>query len=201
LTPELDLERFDPNFVVLDIGCGSGRQLDRMRAAGLRALGVERSPQAARECHHAGHRVIIARAEELPVRTGACGGVICKVVLPYTEERRVVQEIGRILNPGGIAVLVMHGLGYSLLYLFRPVGWRHAVYALRTIVNTLVYRLSGHRLPGFIGDTIYQSTSRMRRYYRKSGLSVVAETMTRPFARHPVFFEHVVQRQSTRVEG
>ena len=201
LTPEPDPGRYTPGLAVLDLGCGSGRQLSRMRAAGLYAFGVELSPQAARECRRAGHHVMIARAEQLPIRSQACGGVLCKVVLPYTEERRGVGEIGRVLRPGGTAILVMHGLGYSLLYLFRPIGWRHAIYALRTILNTLVYRWFGHRLPGFIGDTIYQSASRMRRYYREAGLVLAAETVTRPFVRHPVFFEHVVQRQSTRVDG
>ncbi len=201
LTPEPDPGRFAPGLPVLDIGCGSGRQLSRLRDAGVRGVGLELSPPAARECRRAGHQVVIARAEQLPIRSGACGGVLSKVVLPYTDERRVVREIARVLRPGGVALLIMHGLGYSLLYLLRPVGWRHALYAIRTIVNTLVYRLSGHRLPGFIGDTIYQSASRMRRYYREVGLVQTEETCTQPFVRHPVFFEHVVRVQPARLDG
>ena len=194
LTPESNLQQFPPNRVVLDLGCGGGEHLARLKREGRRAVGVELSKDLARECRRSGHLVIVARGEALPVRSGSCGGVLCKVVMPYTEERKVVHEIARILEPGGVAILILHGLGYSLLYLFRPDEWRHAVYAARTIMNTLVYRWSGRRLPGFVGDTIYQSPVRMRRYYGEEGLALSAETLSRPFLGHPVFFEQVIRR-------
>jgi hypothetical protein len=117
------------------------------------------------------------------------------VVLPYTEEDLVLREIGRILTPGGIAIVTLHGLGYSLRYLLQPDEWRHAVYAARTILNTLVYRLFGRRLPGFLGDTLYQSPRRMRRYCRAAGLLVESELTSRRFLGQPVFFGYLVRKR------
>src|SRR5262249_49481656 len=112
--------------------------------------------------------------------------------LPYTDERAVVAEVARVLAPNGIAILITHGLGYSLRYLFWPDQWRHAVYGVRTILNTLVYRVLGRRFPG--GDTIFQSPGRMRRYYRNDGLTLEAERPSRSFAGQPVFFTHLLRK-------
>src|SRR5260370_36482585 len=114
---------------------------------------------------------VIAAAESLPFRDESCHGVLCKVVLPYTDERRAIAEIARVLAEGGVAVVYLHGLGYSLRYLLKPEGWKLSVYAARTIVNTIIYRLTGRRLPGSLGDTTFQSDRRRRRHYRSGGLT------------------------------
>ena len=194
LSPPLDMTRYRPGGIVLDVGCGPGSQLSNLRQAGYRAIGLELATEPARACRTAGHRVIIARAESLPFRSDSCHGILCKVVLPYTDERRAIEEIGRVLAKGGVAVLYLHGLGYSLRYLLKPDIWKRTVYAARTIFNTLVYRLSGKRLPGFLGDTIFQSDRRLRRYYRAAGLTFEATIPSRRFLGQPVFIGHVVRK-------
>jgi SAM-dependent methyltransferase len=188
------MTRYGPGGIVLDVGCGEGLQLTNLRQAGYRAIGLELAVDAARACRASGHRVIIARAESLPFRSDTCHGVLCKVVLPYTDERRAIEEIARVLTKGGVAVLYLHGLGYSLRYLLKPDIWKRSVYAARTIVNTLVYRLTGKRLPGFLGDTIYQSDRRLRRYYRSAGLTFESAIRSRRFLGQPVFIGHVVRK-------
>jgi hypothetical protein len=42
---------------------------------------------------------------------------------------------GRVLATGGVAVLYLHGLGYSLRYLLKPDIWKRSVYAAKTILN------------------------------------------------------------------
>ena len=185
---------YRPGGIVLDVGCGEGLQLSNLRQAGYRAIGLEIAPEPARSCRATGHAVIIARAESLPFRNDSCHGVLCKVVLPYTDERRAIEEIGRVLAKGGVAVLYLHGLGYSLRYLLKPDIWQRSVYAARTIVNTLVYRLTGKRLPGFLGDTIFQSDRRLRRYYRAAGLTFESAINSRRFLGQPVFIGHVVRK-------
>jgi hypothetical protein len=141
-----------------------------------------------------GHRVIIASAESLPFRSNSCHGILCKVVIPYTDERLAINEIGRVLATGGVAVLYFHGFGYSLRYLLKPDIWKRCVYAARTIANTGVYRLLGRRLPGFLGDTLFQSEARLRRYYRSSGLTFDSAIPSRRFLGQPVFIGHVVRK-------
>jgi SAM-dependent methyltransferase len=188
------MTRYRSGGIVVDVGCGQGGQLRALRDAGCRPIGLELAPEAARECHAMGHPVIIAAAESLPFRDESCHGVLCKVVLPYTDERRTIAEIARVLAKGGVAVVYLHGLGYSLRYLLKPEVWKLSVYAARTIVNTIIYRLTGRRLPGFLGDTIFQSDRRLRRYYRSVGLTLESTMHSRRFLRQAVFIGHVVRK-------
>lgn len=192
LDPAPDISRFPDGAVVVDIGCGPGEQLSALRHAGYRAIGLEPDVETARAARALGHPVVVAKAEQLPFKTGSCQGILCKVVMPYTEEHLAVREMGRIMAERGVALLSLHGLGFYLRYLLRPDEWRHAVYAARTIANTLVYRVSGRRLPGFMGDTIFQSDRRMRRYYRESLLTVRSEVHSPRFLGRRVFFGYVL---------
>jgi len=92
-------------------------------------------------------------------------------------------------------VFCHHGLGYFLSYIVRPPSWKHAVYGVRTIVNTFVYRFSGHRLPGWLGDTVFQTSRQLRRYYDREGLTVREEWPSRRFLHAPVFIYEVLERR------
>lgn len=195
LDPAPEICRYPVGGIVVDIGCGAGEQLSELGAAGYRAIGLEPVVETARKAKTLGHPIVVARAEQLPLRTGSCQGILCKVVMPYTDEHLAVREIGRVLAEGGIVSLSLHGLGFYLRYLLQPDEWRHTVYAARTIANTLAYRVTGRRLPGFMGDTIFQSDRRMRRYYRASGLAVRSEVHSRGFLGRRVFFGHVLAKR------
>jgi SAM-dependent methyltransferase len=192
-----EVSQYQTGGTVLDVGCGSGEQLTRLRDAGCRAIGLELAPDAARASQAMGHPTVIARAEDLPFRSNSCHGVLCKVVIPYTDERLAIEEIGRVLAPGGVAILSLHGIGYSLRYLLEPDLWKLRLYAARTIANTVVYRLLGRRLPGFLGDTLFQSEARLRRYYRAAGLTFESATQSARFLGQPVFITHVVRKITT----
>lgn len=188
------MTRYRRGVIVLDVGCGNGAQLTRLREAGHRAIGVELDPEAARTCRRSGHTVVIASAESLPFRSNSCPGVLCKVVIPYTDEQLAIAEIGRVLAPGGVAILYLHGIGYSLRYLLKPDIWKRSVYAAKTILNTAVYRLLRRRLPGFLGDTLFQSETRLRRCYLSAGLTLESTIPSRRFVGRPVFIGHVVRK-------
>jgi SAM-dependent methyltransferase len=186
---------YEPGQRVLDVGFGSGEQMRRLRASGCRPLGVEYDAGLAARGRAQGLDVCRAAAEHLPFATGSLDGLICKVVIPYTDEAKAVAEIARVLRPGAVARVSYHGLGYSLRYLFTDPNWKRRVYAARVIANTIVYRLSGRRLPGFLGDTVYQSTPRLRRYYDRVGLELVDEHPSPVFAGAPVFIYHRLRRR------
>jgi SAM-dependent methyltransferase len=182
LTPPHDLNWCRPGGIVLGVGCGQGEQLTALRETGGQAIGLELAPEAARASRAMGHPVIIAAAENLPVHRRSCHGILCKVVLPYTDERHAIAEIARLLEKGGVAaVIYLHGLGYSLRYLLQPEVWKLSVYGARSIVNTIVYRLTGRRLPGFLGDTIFLSDRRLRGYYRSTGLILASAIQSKRF--------------------
>ncbi|MBI1735457.1 MAG: methyltransferase domain-containing protein [Candidatus Rokubacteria bacterium] len=179
---------------VLDVGFGDGDQMRALRARGCRATGIEFDPSLARGGRAAGLTVCRASADDLPFATGTFDGVICKVVIPYTDEARAIAEIARVLRPGGLARVSFHGLGYKLRYVLAHPDWKRRVYGARVIANTAVYALTGRRLPGFWGDTLYQSERRLRRYYADAGLDVVSSP-ARGFLGAPVFIYHTLRKR------
>jgi hypothetical protein len=67
------------------------------------------------------------------------------------------------------------------------------VYLVRSLV-TWLYVLFGVRLPGFLGDTLYQSRPRLRGYNRRAGLRLIEDTPARTFLGLPVFLYQTVKR-------
>jgi SAM-dependent methyltransferase len=196
IVPDFSFAEYAPGQRVLDVGFGTGDQMRRLRATGCRAFGIEYDAQLAARGRSEGLDVCRAAAEDLPFATGSLDGLLCKVVIPYTDEAKAVAEIARVLRPGALARVSYHGLGYSLRYLFTDPNWKRRVYAARVIVNTIVYRLTGTRLPGFWGDTVYQSQSRLRSYYTRVGLDLVEDHPSPAFAGAPVFIYHQLRRRA-----
>jgi len=179
---------------VVDVGCGRGAQLEQVVKRGCRAIGVDLDGEALAVCAKEGLAVLRARAEALPFRTGSLDGLICKVVLPYTDETRALGEFARVLAPHGIAFVCSHGPGYYLRYLLVAPAWKERFYGLRAIVNTWLYAVSGRRLPGFLGDTVFQTRCRLDRAYRRLGLRLVEDTRSPSFMGLPVFIYQRLER-------
>jgi SAM-dependent methyltransferase len=73
----------------------------------FRALGVDISRDLIpKDCRKESIPAIVARAEELPLHTGSCDGVLCECVLSLvTEPGRAVEEFSRVLRIGGCLIL------------------------------------------------------------------------------------------------
>jgi SAM-dependent methyltransferase len=188
--------RFPPGARVLDVGCGEGNQLLKLREAGHQVVGVEPWREVFPTLR--AHRLAVAAgvAEALPIRSASCGAVLCKVVTPLTEERKAIAELGRVLRPGGLAYVIHHGAGFYLRYLLQAPKWQYRVYAVRGLVNSWFYALTGVRLPGWLGDTIYQSARRLRRAYGSAGLTLVEREPSRRFLGFPVFIADRLRRDA-----
>jgi SAM-dependent methyltransferase len=187
---------FEPGSLVLDVGCGCGRQMQRLNPRGCSTIGIDLDASALSCCRRQGLCVLKARAEQIPIESGSLDGIICKVAISYTEEDKVIREIGRLLKPGAKCYLVGHGAGYYIKYLlFSPLR-NSRIYALRTLVNTWLWGATGRRLPGFFGDTIYQSRRRLSKYFRANGLSLLEETPSKEFLGFPVFIYQVIEKIS-----
>jgi SAM-dependent methyltransferase len=185
---------FAPGSRVLDVGCGSGEQLERLRQAGLDTLGGE--PTAPRVDEHIAPcvRTNSGVADHQRVESRSFDGLVCKVVLPYTDERKAIGEWARVVRPGGRVRASYHGAGYYLRYLTNGPGLAPRVYGARSIANTWWYALSGRRLPGFVGDTLYQSSTRLADYYREFGFALERDVPAPRFRGKPVFIYHELRR-------
>jgi SAM-dependent methyltransferase len=99
------LRRLAPGGVVLDLGCGRGEWLFRMREAGLVPVGVE--PEAERAKLAVAHApVAIADGQRLPVRDRSVSLVWCIHVLHHLQDPvAALAEIRRVLRPEGHLIL------------------------------------------------------------------------------------------------
>lgn len=99
---------------VLDLGCGTGRLLERLanQFPELRGTGLDLSPkmlQMARMSnrHHPRLIFVEGKAEELPFSDGQFDAVFNTIsFLHYLEPKQVLQEVARVLKPGGSFYLV-----------------------------------------------------------------------------------------------
>ena len=92
--------------LVLDLGCGNGRQLSGC-GAGVACLGLDRSVPLATITHSKGHPCIGGDVLRPPLRRGVADAVLCIAVLHHlsTPDRRREGVLAclRLLAPGGRA--------------------------------------------------------------------------------------------------
>ena len=86
---------------LLDVGCGTGTFLQVARSQGWEVTGTELSPYAARAAGD-GLRVLQGELWEAAFPAGAFDVVTCWHVIEHAADpRRVIEEIHRVLRPGG----------------------------------------------------------------------------------------------------
>lgn len=94
---------------ILELGCGDGKFLAGLQAAGYRPVGLDFAPHALALARRAGAREL-ARADvrALPVRDASVTALAARYVLGAlraSDRTRALQEMERVLAPGGLAVV------------------------------------------------------------------------------------------------
>lgn len=105
---------------VLEIGCGQGALVNHLAAGGAVMTGLDMSPASlartssgARELHlHSRVSLLQADAELLPFTDGTFDRVVSFGVLHHTPDTaHAVDEIRRVLRPGGRAIVMLYRRG------------------------------------------------------------------------------------------
>ena len=96
---------------VLDVGCGAGVEVVRFARGGARTTGLDIARQAvaltAQNLAHNGLRakLVVGDGEAMPFATGSFDFVYAHGAVQYTSsDRRLVDEVRRVLRPGGLAM-------------------------------------------------------------------------------------------------
>lgn len=99
-----------PPGLVLDLGCGTGRNLPLYRD-GVRAVGLDPcfSSLLKARTRRPGALLVRARAEALPFRDGAFDTVVSGLVFcSVADAPRGLAEVRRVLKPGGVLRMLEH---------------------------------------------------------------------------------------------
>jgi len=111
---------------VLDVGCGRGFLLDAFRRRGWRVEGTEMSATSSAHAREVlGIPVQIGALESLAMQGGSFDAVILWHVLEHVPDpRSLLDEVQRLLRPGGVLLLSVPNFGSPEARLAGP-GWFH----------------------------------------------------------------------------
>lgn len=143
------IKHFQPSGKLLDIGCGNGEFVLLAQGAGFDASGQEVSPYFIGLCQQANVNIFQGELESLNLPDHSFDVITLFDVIEHLYcPMSLLQEIKRILKPGGILVVSTHDIGniFARMYgskwrMIYPIG--HLVYFSR---KTLLHAL---RLAGF----------------------------------------------------
>jgi ubiquinone/menaquinone biosynthesis C-methylase UbiE len=142
-------ERFES---ILDLGCGAGQTLiGNGLKPGVFACGVDIDEEALTLGRKLSEEIVFVRArgEKLPFRNNAFDVVISRVALPYTAIPATLQEIARVLKPGGHVWLTLHPfsmLSAQMLTSVKAGNLKSIIYQLYVLANSLLFHLAGRQI-------------------------------------------------------
>jgi tellurite methyltransferase len=106
--------RFDKCRNIIDVGCGSGRNIHYFLKNNFRVFGIDSDVQAIEACRALAQRLaptipaenfILAAADDIPFPDKAFDLAICSAVLHFADSRdhfeKMLNSIWRVLQPGG----------------------------------------------------------------------------------------------------
>jgi ubiquinone/menaquinone biosynthesis C-methylase UbiE len=182
-TTDIDVKR------VLDVGCGAGQELlPFVNERGALGFGMDIADTVGRvgremyAAHAPAARVSFLRgaAEDLPFPSESIDVVICRLALPYTDNKRAFAEVARVLRPGGKYLLKISGVRWYLLELrqaLKSLKIMSLIHAGRVLVAGSIYHLTGSQPRSRIPSSeTFQSEWLLRRELAHCDLSIQGKT-------------------------
>lgn len=144
------------NQSILDVGCGTGHHLRDLAARGFRAAGVDGSEEMLRVARRLNPQADIRQCdvEALPFDSNSFQWVLSIEVLRYLPDfHKSVAEMGRVLAPGGTAVVTacprFNLNAYALVNRIGASGRVRGLTPLRQFFSTGAELTAGFRAAGF----------------------------------------------------
>ena len=110
--PEAMLGLMDPDWVIADLGCGTGDVSQRLAPIVRKVIAVDREPTMIEACRKRlgeseGIEFVEADLTKLPFEDASLDAAVIMLVLHHVEEPLdVIRETSRVLRPGGRALIV-----------------------------------------------------------------------------------------------
>lgn len=166
---------------MLDVGCGAGQTLIAAYPDQL-TYGIDIDPSALRLGRTLTQNVCFAcaKAEALPFRPGEFDFVMARVSLAYTDIRKSLREIRRVLKPGGLLWITLHPFAIPWAQA-KTSSWKGKLFFAYIVLNSLLFHLTQRQFP-FLGKyESFQTEGGMRRVLGHCGFSDVVVEQGRHF--------------------
>ncbi len=101
--------KFPKNCIALEVGCGTGANLNAFQSAGLYGIGLDQSLYALTLVKRKGNFPLLAGdLNNLPIKTKSLGLIIAMDVFEHLEHDQIgMSECYRVLNIGGVLFLTV----------------------------------------------------------------------------------------------
>ena len=133
---------------LLDVGCGSGQEIDRLRLENIDIHGIDIDDIALEIARQKNPKAIFqnATSTNIPYKDKTFDAVISSVALPYVNIQNSLQEIARVLEKDGYLWLSMHSVnmtfGYFLFYI-RKLRPKPTLFTFYALINGVWFHLTG----------------------------------------------------------
>lgn len=174
---------------VLDVGCGAGQELiPFLEKTGALCVGIDIAAELGKITNEffsgkdfaARAGFVRSKGEKLPFAGESFDVVLCRVALPYMNNRRAIAEISRVLKPGGVFLLKIHAPFFYIGMLRERLpqfSLKQIAYPLICLTGSVWHSLTGKQLEkGFWkGKEVFQTRKFLRRECEKNGLRIEKE--------------------------
>jgi SAM-dependent methyltransferase len=168
---------------ILDLGCGAGQELlPFLEKTGAICVGADSAAALGKMTSRTfgdERRAAFVRSEgeNLPFADESFDVVLCRVALPYMNNKKAIAEIARVLKPNGVLLLKTH----APLYYFGLIGQRAKTLSARQIAYPLIclaasfwHQITGRQLAGgfWQGKEVFQTRAFLEREFEKNALQI-----------------------------
>lgn len=174
---------------VLDVGCGAGQELfPFLEKTNAFCVGIDIADELGKITSEIfGRKDFSGRAkfarskgESLPFAEASFDVVLCRVALPYMNNRQTIAEVARILKPNGIFLLKTHAPPFYSAMLkerIKTLNPKQIAYPLICVAASLYHQLSGKQLENGLwkGKEIFQRRGFLEKEFAKNGLKIKGE--------------------------
>ena len=154
------VERYGRGQRVLEVGCGTGLILERVRGFATRATGIDLSAGMLGRARARGLPVVQASATALPF-ADASFDVVCsfKVLAHVADIRTALAEMARVTRPGGYVLAEFYNL-LSMRYLVKVLKSPSAISAQTSDDAVYTRYDTPARIRGYLPPTLAYRTMR-----------------------------------------
>ncbi len=166
---------------VLDLGCGAGQELlPFLERYGAQCVGIDIGDELGRvtaETFGGETRANFVRSsgDRLPFAAESFDVVLCRVSLPYMNNRATIAETARVLKPSGVLLLKTHSPRFYFAMLrerLPSMNPKMLAYPLICLAAGVWHSVTGKQLDKGIwrGKEIYQTHAFLKSELTKRGL-------------------------------